>query len=74
MLLALVDVSKSVSVEIVYVKIPVSLSVMPDLKALAFIVVVVVTVIGSVYMVLLPVGSLPFVVYLMVAPDVEQLR
>ena len=46
---------------------------MPYLKAFAFIVVLLDTVIGLLYIVLLLVGVVPFVVYLMVAPVVAQL-
>jgi hypothetical protein len=66
-------ISPGVPPLIVYVALSVALGVQPSLKALAFIVVVLLTLIGLLYAVELEVGSLPLVVYLIVAPVVVQL-
>jgi hypothetical protein len=58
---------------IVYVAVAVSLSVIPSLNALALIVFVASIARGPEYAVDVAEGSDPSVVYLMVAPDVEQL-
>jgi hypothetical protein len=56
-----------------YVAVAVSLSIIPSLKALAFIVIEELTSNGLIYRVDVAEGSEPSVVYLMVAPSVEQL-